>query len=122
MGLKLSQMLLEGASITCENVEDISYAFVRCHELISLPDISKWNINKVKDISYIFCGCSSLKSISFILNWHFNNEINFQGIIEECNSLGISKYIPDISEWDIFSFKYFRSILKFCEQLNARNG
>ena len=52
------------------------------------------------------------------MNWNINNEINYQGIIRGCNSLGISKYISDISGWKIFSFKYFCSITKFCEKLN----
>ena len=34
-----------------------------CSSLLSLPDISKWNINSVTDMSGMFSYCSSLKSL-----------------------------------------------------------
>jgi len=37
--------------------------FYGCSSLISLPDISKWNMNNNIDISYMFYGCSSLSSL-----------------------------------------------------------
>ena len=45
-------------------------AFYNCSKLISLPDISKWNINKVKNIDKMFFGCSSLKSMPDISRWN----------------------------------------------------
>ena len=35
--------------------------FEECFSLISLPDISKWNIKNVKDIRFMFSECASLK-------------------------------------------------------------
>ena len=39
---------------------NLSYMFYNCSLLISLPDISKWNIDNIRDISYMFYYCSSL--------------------------------------------------------------
>ena len=33
------------------NINDMSFMFFNCRELLSLPDISKWNTNNVKDMS-----------------------------------------------------------------------
>ena len=33
--------------------------FCNCSSLISLPDISKWNINKVDKMEHMFENCSS---------------------------------------------------------------
>ena len=41
----------------------MSFMFLGCRSLESIPDISKWNFTNVKNIIYIFHGCSSLKSI-----------------------------------------------------------
>ena len=38
----------------------MSYLFSGCSSLISLPDISKWNVNNVNNMSFLFSGCSSL--------------------------------------------------------------
>ena len=37
------------------NIEDMSYLFYRCENLLSLPDnLSKWNTINVNKISYLF--------------------------------------------------------------------
>ena len=36
--------------------------FNECSSLISLPDISKWNIKNVINIDKIFNGCTKIKS------------------------------------------------------------
>ena len=35
----------------------MSELFKDCNELLTLPDISKWNTNNVKNISGMFSGC-----------------------------------------------------------------
>ena len=40
------------------NINDIIELFYKCESLTSLPDISKWNINKVINMSYMFAYCS----------------------------------------------------------------
>ena len=80
------------------DISDISYMFSACISLISLPDISKWNITNVKDMKYLFAGCISLKSLPDISIWNASNVIDMNSLFYGCISL-IS--LPDISKWDI---------------------
>ena len=41
----------------------MSWMFCGCSSLVSLPDISKWNINKVINMRNMFWGCKLLKSL-----------------------------------------------------------
>ena len=41
----------------------MSGMFYNCESLISIPDISKWNITKVNNMSDMFDGCSKLSQI-----------------------------------------------------------
>ena len=56
--------------------------FEKCHSLISLPDISKWNISNIIDMRRIFENCNSLISLPDISKWNnlfdgaLNNDIN----------------------------------------------
>ena len=54
----------------------MSCIFYEYSYLSSLPDISKWNINKVTNISWLFYGCSSLLSLPDISKWNTNNITN----------------------------------------------
>ena len=51
---------------------NMSYMFYECSSLISLPDLSKWNITKVKNMSYMFWGCNSLISLPDIFKNKYN--------------------------------------------------
>ena len=42
-----------------DNAIDFSLMLLECSELLSLPDISIWNINKLQNLNGIFAGCSS---------------------------------------------------------------
>ena len=71
---------------------NINKIFFNCSSLLSLPDISKWNLKNVISINNIFKGCSSLLSFPNICKWDFqnikdNNTLN--NFIEESSS---SKY------------------------------
>ena len=72
--------------------------FYSCSSLISLPDISKWNIKNINKLNSIFENCSLLTFIPNISKWKFNNRIKINNIFKGCNSLLI---IPDISKWNI---------------------
>jgi len=37
--------------------------FYNCYSLISLPDLSKWDISNVEDMDRMFCNCYSLNSL-----------------------------------------------------------
>ena len=51
----------------------MSYMFYNCNSLNSLPDLSKWNLNKVNNISFMFSNCIFLKSLPDISKWNTNN-------------------------------------------------
>ena len=51
----------------------MSWIFYNCSSLISLPDISKWNISNVYNMSGMFSNCSSLISLPDISKWNTNN-------------------------------------------------
>ena len=73
----------------------MSELFNECSSLISLPDISKWNISNVTDLSSIFYNCNSLISIPDISKWNFSDVIiGINNIFLECIS---SLLLPDIS-------------------------
>ena len=72
--------------------------FYGCKSLITLPDISKWNIFNVNDISYMFYGCNSLISLPDISKWKISKAINIDYMLFKCYSL-IS--FPDIYKWKI---------------------
>ena len=79
------------------NTINISYLFNECNSLISLPDISKWNISNAKDMSYMFNGCKSLESLPDISQWKTSKVKDMSFIFNGCKSL-VS--LPDISKWD----------------------
>jgi len=58
------------------NIKNMSFMFCGCLSLLSLPDISKWNIYNVTNIGYIFCGCLSLTELADISKWNIINVTN----------------------------------------------
>ena len=61
--------------------------FLGCSSLLSLSDISKWNINNVEDMSSLFSGCSSLSSLPDISKWNINNIKYMSNLFDLCFSL-----------------------------------
>ena len=59
--------------------------FDRCNSLISLPNITKWNISKVTIINNIFYSCQSLISLPDISKWIITPFIiHKNSILENC--------------------------------------
>ena len=56
-----------------EGIVDISTIFDGCTSLISISDISKWNISKVTKMNRLFNQCQSLKSLPDISQWDTSN-------------------------------------------------
>ena len=54
---------------------NINFIFLNCRTLISLPDLSKWNIKNIKYMTSAFNNCISLISLPDISNWK-NNAVN----------------------------------------------
>uniref|UniRef100_UPI00261058A9 BspA family leucine-rich repeat surface protein n=1 Tax=uncultured Methanobrevibacter sp. TaxID=253161 RepID=UPI00261058A9 len=66
---------------------NMSYMFYGCNSLISLPDISKWNVKNVNNMSYMFYGCNSLISLPDIYKWNVENVNNMSYMFYGCISL-----------------------------------
>ena len=49
--------------------------FNYCNSLLSLPDISKWNVSNVNDMNEMFTDGSSLKSLPDISKWNTSKKI-----------------------------------------------
>ena len=98
------------------NVTDISGMFNNCSSLISLPDISNWTTNNVTNMSLIFANCSSLISLPDISKWNTNNVTDMSGLFGNCPSL-IS--LPDISKWNISNVTNLSLIFYKCSSLKT---
>jgi len=72
--------------------------FYGCSSLISIPDISKWNINKVHSIRGLFFGCSSLEFLPDISKWNINDYSKLYNFSNEWLSLSTKSYLVDIEE------------------------
>ena len=59
--------------------------FFRCSSLLSLPEISKWNISKVYDMDGMFAWCSSLSSLPDISKWETKN-VSMKFMFLGCNN------------------------------------
>ena len=79
-----------------EDAYYLNSMFYNCSSLLSLSDISKWNISKVTDMSGLFYNCSSLKSLTDISKWDISKVTDISGLFQNCLSL---KFLPDISKW-----------------------
>ena len=93
---------------------DISFMFDGCSSLISLPDLSKWNIEKVKNLNFTFHGCSSLKYLPDISNWNTKNVTKMSYTFCNCSSL-IS--LPDLSKWDTRNVTNMNGMFRGCSSL-----
>ena len=51
----------------------LNFIFGGCSSLISLPNISKWNINNVNSMGTLFYKCSSLIKLPDISKWNMSN-------------------------------------------------
>ena len=96
------------------NVTNMSDVFSWCESLITLPDISIWNISNVTDMNHIFCGCKSLISLPDISKWNISYVKNMNNMFYECESL-IS--LPDISIWNISIVTEMGNMFNGCKSL-----
>ena len=99
---------------TPKNEMILSGMFYGCSSLLSLPDISKWNLSKVVNISGMFCGCTSLTYIPTISKWDTSKINNMSIVFAECKSLEI---LPDISKWKTNNVETMASMFSDCISL-----
>ena len=74
----------------------MSYLFGLCTSIVSLPDISKWDISNVKDMSYMFNECQSLSFLPDLSKLKSNNTIDINKMFNGCITL---IKIPKLSNW-----------------------
>ena len=67
--------------------------FSQCSSLISLPDISKWDIKNTTNMFSMFYGCSSLISLPDISKWDIKNISDMEYMFSECLSIIINNII-----------------------------
>ena len=75
------------------SIYKLSYMFYGCSSLVSISDISQFDISKCKDISGIFELCTSLETLSDISNWDTHEVVNISRIFADCSKL---QSLPDI--------------------------
>ena len=98
-----------------EKITNMSYMFNDCKNLISISNVSKWDISEVTNISYLFSYCESLKYLPNILSyWDTSKVTNMENIFSNCLSLNS---IPDISEWNTSKVIKMNNIFFNCNSL-----
>ena len=97
-------------------IEDMHKIFYGCSTLTSLPDISCWKISKVKDICGMFYNCTNLSSIPDISEWDTSNVVNLSGLFCGCEKV---KYLPDISRWNTNKVTDMNGIFCGCTSLEV---
>ena len=97
-----------------EKVINMGYMFEGCSSLLSLPDISKWNIINVNNIKYMFSGCSSLSNLNGIDKWNTCKITIMECIFEGCSSL---INLPDLSKWNTVNIYDMTCIFYGCSLL-----
>ena len=97
-----------------KNITDTSCMFLGCELLISLPDISKWDISKVKNMRCMFAYCDSLISLPDISKWNTSNVKDMDMIFIRCYSL---KSLPDISKWNTSNLEKMDYMFDGCKSL-----
>ena len=93
----------------------LSGMFYGCSSLLSLPDISKWNLSNVDNICGMFCGCKSLSYIPNISKWDTSQINDMSMIFAGCKSL---ENLPDISKWKVNKVKTMAYMFSNCESLS----
>ena len=93
---------------------DLSFMFYNCESLLSIKDISNWNVKNVTNIAEMFFGCESLLSMPDISNWNIENVVNISSLFTGCSSL---KLLPDISKWNTTSVKNMNCLFFECTSL-----
>ena len=106
-------------SINTEEATDMSYAFDGCTSLEDLDGISNFKTEKVENMSFMFRGCTSLKSLDPLENWKTNNVIYMNSMFENCSNL-IS--LDGLSNWDTKNVIDMNSMFKKCSLLNSVMG
>ena len=58
----------------------MSFLFTGCSNLLSLPNISNWDVSNVTDIRAMFYGCSQISTLPNISNWNTRRINNIENL------------------------------------------
>ena len=75
--------------------------FLRCESLVSFKNISE-HIFRPNNLSDLINKCKSLISITDMSKWDVSEVTNMKSMFSDCNSL---KSLPDISKWNLSNVK-----------------
>ena len=78
-----------------KNVTNMSEMFNNCKSYF-LPDISNWNVKNVTDMSYMFKNCSSLISLPDISKWEINKNLSKDSMLDGVNKKIIPKNVKTV--------------------------
>jgi len=98
-----------------KNILDISFMFCGCKSLLSIDNITNWNMENIINMPFLFNSCSSLKSLPDISKWNINNVSNMSGLFQGCSSLSS---LPDISKWNTNNVSNISSLFHGCSSLS----
>ena len=107
---------LEINSFKCYNIANMEKMFQGCISLVSIPDISSWDISNARYINSIFSLCESLSNIPDISKWDTSNVINMRAMFNKCELL-IS--LPDLSKWNTSKVITFEGMFQDCCKLTS---
>ena len=105
---KAKQEIFSHYSLISSIIKMAKDAEVKCINLESLPDISKWNTENVTSMNALFFNCSNLKSLPDISKWNTHKVIDMGCLFYSCSSL---TSIPDISKWNTKNVKNMNGII-----------
>ena len=94
-----------------KTITNMSYMFLDCYNLISLPDFSEWDTSNVTSIQSLFNGCNSLSNLPDISNWNTENVKTIRNIFWGCRKL---TQIPDISKWNTSNLTDIKGAFEGC--------
>ena len=113
---EINENILYVKLIFNEGIDDISSIFDECKSLVSISDISKWNISKVTKMDKLFNKCISLKSLPDISGWDTSNVTTIGKLFSECESL---ESLPDIGQWDTSNVTDMKYLFFHCNSLKS---
>ena len=75
--------------------------FFNCSSLISLPDLSEWNVSNVNCMNSTFYGCSNLEKLPEIYKWDMRNVRTIDRMFYLC--CGLEDDEPNLSNINIYN-------------------
>ena len=98
------------------NITNMNSMLCSCKDLISLPDLNKWNTTTVTQMNNLFNNCSLLESLPDISKWNTSNVTNMSCMFSDCFKL---KNLPEISEWDTSNVIDMSHMFQYCYALSS---